>query len=83
MQDLTVTLIQTELFWEDIPANLAMLDRKIDGVAEKTDVIVLPEMFTTGFTMNAKKLAQSMTGAAVSWIAAKAGQKKAHILGSA
>ncbi len=83
MQDLTVTLIQTELFWEDIPANLAMLDRKIDGVAEETDVIVLPEMFTTGFTMNAKKLAESMTGAAVSWIAAKAGQKKAHILGSA
>jgi len=82
MQDLTVTLIQTELFWEDIPANLAMLDRKIDGIAEKTDVIVLPEMFTTGFTMNAGKLAESMNGAAVSWITAKSRQKNAHILGS-
>lgn len=82
MQDLTVTLIQTELFWEDIPANLAMLDAKIDGISEKTDVIILPEMFTTGFTMNAAKLAQSMTGTAVSWIVAKARQKRAHILGS-
>lgn len=83
MRDLTVTLIQTELLWEDIPANLAMLDRKIDGVAEKTDVIILPEMFSTGFTMNAEKLAESMDGVAVSWIAVKAKQKNAHIVGSA
>jgi predicted amidohydrolase len=82
MQDLTVTLIQTELFWEDIPANLAMLDHKIDGIAQETDVIVLPEMFTTGFTMNAGKLAESMNGAAVSWITDKSRQKNAHILGS-
>ena len=82
MQDLTVTLIQTELFWEDIPANLAMLDEKIDGISEKTDVIVLPEMFTTGFTMNVEKAAEPMTGQAVSWLVAKAKQKQAHILGS-
>ena len=83
MQNLTVTLIQTELIWENIPANLAMLDTVIDGIAEKTDVIVLPEMFTTGFTMNAKKLAQSMAETAASWITGKAKQKNAHILGSA
>ena len=59
MQDLTVTLIQTELFWEDISANLAMFDQKIDGISEKTDVIILPEMFTTGFTMNVEKAAES------------------------
>ena len=82
MQDLTVTLIQTELFWEDIPANLAMFDKKIDGISEKTDVIILPEMFTTGFTMNVEKLAETMTGSAVSWLVAKARQKNAHILGS-
>jgi omega-amidase len=82
MQDLTLTLIQTELAWEDIPANIAMLDRKIDSISEKTDIIILPEMFTTGFTMNAEKLAESMTGSAVSWIVAKARQKRAHILGS-
>ncbi|OPY84981.1 MAG: (R)-stereoselective amidase [Smithella sp. PtaU1.Bin162] len=83
MQNITVSLIQTELFWEDIKANLAMLDAKIDTISEKTDVIILPEMFTTGFTMNAGKLAESMNGAAVSWITAKARQKNAHILGSA
>jgi omega-amidase len=82
MQNITVSLIQTELFWEDIQANLAMLDAKIDKISEKTDVIILPEMFTTGFTMNAGKLAESMNGSAVSWIAAKAKQKNAHILGS-
>ena len=75
MQDLTVTLIQTELFWEDIPANLAMFDDKIDGISEKTDVIILPEMFTTGFTMNVEKAAEPMTGKAVSWLVAKARQK--------
>lgn len=82
MQDLTVTLIQTEIIWEDIPANLAMFDEKIDDIAEKTDVIILPEMFTTGFTMNVEKAAELMTGMAVSWLVAKAKQKQAHILGS-
>ena len=82
MQDLTVTLIQTEIIWEDIPANLAMFDDKIDDISEKTDVIILPEMFTTGFTMNIEKAAEPMTGKAVSWLVAKARQKQAHILGS-
>lgn len=82
MQDLTVTLIQTELFWEDIPANLEALDKKIDAISEKTDIIILPEMFTTGFTMNAGNLAESMNGTAVSWIIRKSRQKSANILGS-
>ena len=82
MQDLTVTLIQTELIWEDIPANLAMLDKKIDGISEKTDVVILPEMFSTGFTMNVEKAAEKMTGSAVAWLVAKAQQKQAHIVGS-
>lgn len=82
MQDLTISLIQTELFWEDIPANLSMLEAKLAGISQETDVIILPEMFTTGFTMNAEKLAQSMNGVEVSWIVAQARQKNAHILGS-
>jgi len=71
MKDLTVTLIQTELFWEDIPANLAMFNDRIDGISEKTDIIILPEMFTTGFTMNVEKAAEPMTGKAVSWLVAR------------
>lgn len=82
MQDLTVTLIQTELVWENIAANLAALDREIDAVSEKTDIIVLPETFTTGFTVNVGKMAESMSGSAVSWIIKKSRRKNVHILGS-
>lgn len=82
MQDLTITLVQTELIWEDIPANLALLDNKIDTISEQTDLIVLPEMFTTGFSMNAAKLAESMNGSAVSWILSKSKSKNADIMGS-
>jgi len=82
MQDLRVTLIQTELFWEDIPANIEMFDRKVDGISEKTDLIILPEMFTTGFTLNVTKLAEPMTGSTVSWLVTKARQKQVHIMGS-
>jgi predicted amidohydrolase len=82
MHNLTITLIQTELYWEDIAANIAMFDKKIDSISEKTDVIILPETFSTGFTMNAQKVAEPMTGSAVSWITQKARQQQAHILGS-
>lgn len=82
MQDLIVTLIQTELFWEDISANLATFDRKIDTISEETDLIVLPEMFTTGFSMSAPKLAETMSGSAVSWIQSKAKARNAYITGS-
>jgi len=82
MRDLTVTLIQAELFWEDIPANLATFDKKIDSIAEKTDLIILPEMFTTGFSMNAAKLAETMNGSSVSWILSRSKAKNTDIMGS-
>lgn len=83
MQDLTVTLIQTDLIWEDIKANLAAFNQKIDAISENTDLIILPEMFTTGFSMRAKDLSEDMEGAAVSWIREKATEKQADIVGSA
>ena len=83
MQDLTVTLIQTALYWEDIGANQKMFDEKICSITEKTDLIILPEMFTTGFSMNPVPLAEKMTGTTVAWIKQKAIQKQAHVLGSA
>lgn len=82
MQDLTVTLIQADLFWEDIDANLYAFDEKINGIEEDTDLIILPEMFTTGFSMKARELAQGMSGSAVSWILAKSRAKNADIMGS-
>ena len=68
MQDLKVTLIQSELAWEDIDSNLAEFNYRIDAIEEDTHLIVLPEMFSTGFTMNAADLAQDMNGSAVKWI---------------
>lgn len=82
MQDLTVTLIQTELSWENIDANIERFDEKIDSIAETTDLIILPEMFSTGFTMNAENCAQDMGGSAVSWIRGKSKQKATDITGS-
>jgi predicted amidohydrolase len=82
MPDLKITLIQTELFWEDIQANLEHFHQHIDSIAEDTDLIVLPEMFTTGFSMNAAPLAQDMTGTAVKWLQKKSRQKGVDIVGS-
>lgn len=82
MSDLTLTLIQSQLHWEDIEANLQMFDAKIDSIQERTEVIVLPEMFSTGFSMQAEKLAQTMDGSAVQWMKQKAMEKKVIITGS-
>jgi predicted amidohydrolase len=82
MSDLTVTLIQANLNWENIPANLAMFDAKIDSIKEKTEVIVLPEMFSTGFSMQPEKLAETMEGTAVQWMKQKAKAKNVIITGS-
>ncbi len=82
MQDLKVTLVQTSLFWEDIEANLEMFDAKLDRLASPTDLIILPEMFSTGFSMHPQKLAETMDGRAVSWARAKARSMGVVITGS-
>lgn len=82
MQDLKVTLIQADLHWEKIEANLEMFDTHIDAIAEPCDMIVLPEMFSTGFSMSAETLAESMSGKAVTWMQAKAQASKRVITGS-
>ncbi len=82
MQDLKVTLIQSELVWEDIASNLMGFDKKINGIDEDTHLIVLPEMFSTGFTMNAAALAQNMEGSAVKWIKETSTEKNVDIVGS-
>lgn len=82
MQNLKVTLIQSELAWEDIESNLAAFDGRIDAIEEDTHLIILPEMFSTGFSMNAADLAQDMQGSAVQWIQEKSRQKHTDITGS-
>lgn len=82
MQDLTLTIIQCELAWEDPEANLAMFDRRLDQSIQETDLVVLPEMFTTGFSMNAIDLAQDMNGPAVAWMRTAAEHHRVDITGS-
>jgi predicted amidohydrolase len=83
MQDLKITLIQSDIHWEDIEANLAMFEEKIWQISgTSTDVIVLPEMFTTGFTMAAPKLAEHMNMRTTKWMKQMADQTGALILGS-
>ncbi len=82
MSDLTVTLIQTELVWQSVEANLALLDDRLDRLDTSADLVVLPEMFSTGFSMDAPRLAESMEGRAVAWMRAKSAALGADIAGS-
>lgn len=82
MSSLTITLIQTNLYWENKKANLEMLSKKIEGIGEKTEVIVLPEMFSTGFSMNAELLAEDMTGETIQWMRKVTNEKKIALTGS-
>ncbi len=82
MPTLTFTLIQSNLFWEDTHANLAMLEKKIMGITERTEIVVLPEMFSTGFSMQPEKFAQTMQGETVSWMKQMAATKKIVLTGS-
>ncbi|HXH17614.1 MAG TPA: amidohydrolase [Chitinophagales bacterium] len=80
--DLQVTLVQTYLHWEDISANLHHFEKIIRPLKNSTDLIVLPEMFTTGFSMNAKQLAEKMDGKTIRWMKRMAQEVKAVIAGS-
>lgn len=78
---LAVCLIQTELYWEDITANLSSLEEKIARIEQPVDVIVLPEMFNTGFTMNTK-FAEHMNTTTTRWMKHMALQTNALVIGS-
>ena len=68
MSTLTITTIQCNLFWEEKAANLRMLEQKIADIEEKTEIVVLPEMFNTGFSMRPEALAETMEGETVEWM---------------
>ena len=81
-QPLTITIIQTNLQWEDKTANLQMLEQKIHSIKEKTEIVVLPEMFSTGFSMNPETLAETMEGETVEWMKRIAAGNKIILTGS-
>ncbi|MEO1030294.1 MAG: amidohydrolase [Bacteroidota bacterium] len=78
---LTVAIIQTELIWEDPKANRKNIERKVHTIIG-ADLIVLPEMFTSGFTMNTTSVAETMNGETIHWLKQLAKEKQTAITGS-
>jgi len=79
---LTLALVQTATHWHDPAANRAHFDRLLESVAPGADVVVLPEMFSTGFTMSAAEVAETMAGATVTWLRSASRRLNAAFAGS-
>jgi len=77
-----IALIQTDLLWQNANKNRENFDSKIDEIQSEVNLIVLPEMFSTGFTMNASEVAETMQGETIEWMKLKAKQKNAAVTGS-
>ncbi|WP_163325160.1 amidohydrolase [Draconibacterium mangrovi] len=81
MENLKITVIQPDIIWEDPQTNLKKYSGWFDKINE-TDVIILPEMFTTGFSMQPKKLKEPMDGPSARWMQQVAADKNAAVVGS-
>ena len=77
-----VSLIQAPLVWENPSENRLYFEQKIKAISQQTNLIVLPEMFTSGFTMNPQHVAETMQGETISWLIELAKEKNAAITGS-
>lgn len=83
INNLKITIFQAYLFWENVDKNLQNITLRLSmGVKEKTDLIVLPEMFNTGFSMNAAELAEEMGGKTMTWMAQAASKYECVVTGS-
>ena len=77
-----IALIQSDLYWEDPSENKRNFESKINQIDSAAKLIVLPEMFSTGFTMNASEVAETMQGETVLWMQRVAKQRKCALTGS-
>ncbi len=77
-----ITLLQMDIVWEDIRANLDSCSLLLSDLAGKTDLILLPELFTTGFTMRSRELAEPMEGITMEWMKRTAYHLKSDLAGS-
>jgi omega-amidase len=80
--DLHIAMVQTDLYWKDKVANLAMLEEKIWEIEGTIDLLILPEMFSTGFSMDAPELAEPMNLLVTKWMKQMASQLKCVVTGS-
>ncbi|MFH0759654.1 MAG: amidohydrolase [Bacteroidota bacterium] len=79
---LNVSLVQPEIIWENVAANLKMVNEFVDAVPEETDLVILPETFATGFTMNARQFAEDHEGPVACWMKKVAAERNLHVTGS-
>jgi omega-amidase len=77
-----IALIQSPLFWENPEKNRNAFEKKINAIADDVNLIVLPEMFTTGFMMEPNRVAETMQGETVTWLTLLAKAKNSAITGS-
>ena len=82
MQDLNISIIQSDLVWKDKAANMASFGYDIDQIKEEVDLIVLPEMFNTGFVIDPEVVAEEMEGESMQWMREQAKNKQAVVCGS-
>jgi len=82
MQNLKIALIQANLIWENPTENRSNFLKKINAIKETVDLLILPEMFTTGFSMQPQKNAETMQGDTVKWMQKIASEKNTAIAGS-
>jgi omega-amidase len=81
-QDLKISIIQSDLFWQDAKKNLKQFDEQLELLEEETDLIVLPEMFNTGFVMSPLRIAEAMNGPTMQWMTRKAAERSCVVTGS-
>ena len=82
MDPLQISIIQANLIWEDPVANRQQFGESLKALQGITDLVVLPEMFTTGFSMNASGLAETMDGPSITWMQEQASNLNAVLCGS-
>lgn len=82
MPALTVSIVQADLHWHDAGKNREQFTAVLHTLQDRTDLIVLPEMFTTGFTMDAATYAETMDGQSIAWMKEMAADKNASVCGS-
>ncbi len=80
--DLKAAMIQMNLAWEDAPANRSRAEELVGNLGERVDLVLLPEMFTTGFSMNPELLAEEMSGETIAWMRRTASETGAVVAGS-
>ncbi|MBT8222068.1 MAG: nitrilase family protein, partial [Eudoraea sp.] len=82
MEELRIALVQTSLVWEDPQTNRKLLSDKLEALKEEVDLIILPELFTTGFTMAPETIPADEGPISLNWMKAQAKKHNAGIMGS-